>query len=106
MRRPTPRPSYRNAISNREREQQLHESRGESHRVLALALAAVAPGEAVVMSTGGVLSSEDLDASYALSTHTHVAADVTDLGSLATVTPTGTPDGTKFLRDDASWQVP
>lgn len=26
------------------------------------------------------------------------------LGSLATVTPTGTPDGTKFLRDDYSWQ--
>lgn len=28
------------------------------------------------------------------------------LGSLATVTPTGTPDGTKFLRDDNSWQTP
>lgn len=27
------------------------------------------------------------------------------LGSLATVTPTGTPDGTKFLRDDNSWQT-
>jgi hypothetical protein len=27
------------------------------------------------------------------------------LGSLATVTPTGTPDGTKFLRDDNSWQA-
>lgn len=27
------------------------------------------------------------------------------LGYLATVTPTGTPDGTKFLRDDGSWQV-
>ena len=25
------------------------------------------------------------------------------LGSLATVTPTGTPDGTKFLRDDHTW---
>lgn len=28
------------------------------------------------------------------------------LGSLAVVTPTGTPDGTKFLRDDNSWAVP
>jgi hypothetical protein len=28
------------------------------------------------------------------------------LGTLATVSPTGTPDGTKFLRDDGSWQVP
>jgi hypothetical protein len=28
------------------------------------------------------------------------------LGSLATVTPTGTPTGAKFLRDDNSWQVP
>lgn len=27
------------------------------------------------------------------------------LGSLATVTPAGTPDGTKFLRDDGSWQA-
>jgi hypothetical protein len=27
------------------------------------------------------------------------------LGTLATVTPTGTPDGTKFLRDDNSWQA-
>jgi len=27
------------------------------------------------------------------------------LGSLATVTPTGTPDGTKFLRDDSTWQT-
>ena len=27
------------------------------------------------------------------------------LGTLATVSPTGTPDGTKFLRDDNSWQV-
>lgn len=26
------------------------------------------------------------------------------LGSMATVSPTGTPDGTKFLRDDYSWQ--
>jgi hypothetical protein len=26
------------------------------------------------------------------------------LGSFATVTPTGTPNGTKFLRDDNSWQ--
>jgi hypothetical protein len=26
------------------------------------------------------------------------------LGSLAVVTPTGTPDGSKFLRDDLSWQ--
>lgn len=26
-----------------------------------------------------------------------------NLGSLATVTPTGTPDGTKFLRDDNAW---
>lgn len=26
------------------------------------------------------------------------------LGTLATVSPTGTPDGTKFLRDDNSWQ--
>lgn len=26
------------------------------------------------------------------------------LGSLATLTPTGTPNGAKFLRDDASWQ--
>lgn len=28
------------------------------------------------------------------------------LGSLATVTPTGTPDGTKFLRDDGAWAAP
>lgn len=28
------------------------------------------------------------------------------LGSMATVTPTGTPDGTKFLRDDNTWQTP
>ena len=27
------------------------------------------------------------------------------LGSMATVTPTGTPDGTKYLRDDFSWQT-
>ena len=27
------------------------------------------------------------------------------LGTLATVSPTGAPDGTKFLRDDNSWQV-
>jgi hypothetical protein len=27
------------------------------------------------------------------------------LGSLAVVTPTGTPDGTKFLRDDGTWQA-
>lgn len=27
------------------------------------------------------------------------------LGSFATVTPTGTPDGTKYLRDDNSWQA-
>ena len=27
------------------------------------------------------------------------------LGTLATVSPTGTPDGTKFLRDDGSWQA-
>ena len=27
------------------------------------------------------------------------------LGTLATVTPTGVPDGTKFLRDDNSWQT-
>ena len=27
------------------------------------------------------------------------------LGSLATITPTGTPDGSKFLRDDYSWQT-
>lgn len=27
------------------------------------------------------------------------------LGSLAVVTPSGTPDGTKFLRDDFSWQA-
>ena len=27
------------------------------------------------------------------------------LGSLATVTPTGSPDGSKFLRDDFSWQA-
>jgi hypothetical protein len=27
------------------------------------------------------------------------------LGTLAVVTPTGTPDGTKFLRDDYSWQT-
>lgn len=29
-----------------------------------------------------------------------------ELGSLAIVTPTGTPTGTKFLRDDFSWQTP
>jgi hypothetical protein len=28
-----------------------------------------------------------------------------ELGSLAYVTPTGTPDGTKYLRDDGSWQT-
>lgn len=60
--------------------------------------------------------------------HTHPATDISDstaagrtllkaadaaaqrtalgLGTLALVTPTGTPDGTKFLRDDNSWQVP
>lgn len=27
------------------------------------------------------------------------------LGSLSTVSPTGTPDGTKYLRDDFTWQV-
>jgi hypothetical protein len=29
-----------------------------------------------------------------------------ELGSLAYVTPTGTPDGTKFLRDDNTWATP
>lgn len=30
---------------------------------------------------------------------------VLELGTLATVSPTGTADGTKFLRDDGSWQA-
>lgn len=30
---------------------------------------------------------------------------VAALGTLATASPTGTPDGTKFLRDDLSWQA-
>jgi hypothetical protein len=32
-------------------------------------------------------------------------ADSSSLGTLATVSPTGTPDSTKFLRGDNSWQV-
>lgn len=48
-----------------------------------------------------------MDASeFAEAGHTHIPTDVVGLGSLATVTPTGTPDGTKFLRDDNSWQTP
>jgi hypothetical protein len=34
------------------------------------------------------------------------STQISGLGSLASVTPTGTPDGTKFLRDDSVWAVP
>lgn len=35
-----------------------------------------------------------------------VTERVADTGSLAAVTPSGSPDGTKFLRDDLSWASP
>ena len=47
------------------------------------------------------------DANYATTITTALAlkANTSSLGTLATVSPTGTPDSTKFLRGDNSWQV-
>jgi hypothetical protein len=45
----------------------------------------------------------------AASPHTHAQADVTGLVTALAgkaAVPTGTPDGTKFLRDDNSWAAP
>lgn len=43
---------------------------------------------------------------YAPISHTHPTSEITGLGSLATVTPTGTPTGAKFMRDDYVWTAP
>ncbi len=40
-----------------------------------------------------------------LSNDLALKANTSSLGTLATVSPTGTPDSTKFLRGDNSWQV-
>lgn len=47
------------------------------------------------------------DANYAATITNALAtkANTSSLGTLATVSPTGTPDSTKFLRGDNSWQV-
>jgi hypothetical protein len=47
------------------------------------------------------------DANYAstITTALSTKADTSSLGTLASVSPTGTPDNTKFLRGDNSWQV-
>lgn len=52
-------------------------------------------GEAVFATGGDTTESKSASA----------ARTALGLGTLATVTPTGTPDGTKFLRDDGSWQA-
>jgi hypothetical protein len=47
------------------------------------------------------------DANYAstITTALGTKANTSSLGTLASVSPTGTPDNTKFLRGDNSWQV-
>jgi hypothetical protein len=51
------------------------------------------------------LWAEDVSLQSQIGSHTHAIASITGAGTLASVTPTGTPDGTKFLRDDYSWQA-
>ena len=45
-------------------------------------------------------------ANHSLTSHVHAAADTTSGLFASARIATGTPDGTKFLRDDQSWQVP
>jgi tail-like repeat protein len=68
------------------------------------AIAALSPANNdVIQRIGGVWVNRtptQLKTSLAIT-----SGDVSGLGALATVSPTGTPDGTKYLRDDYSWQT-
>jgi len=55
---------------------------------------------------GGVTSFNGRTGAVIPTSGDYSASQISGLGSLATVTPTGSPDGTKFLRDDNSWQNP
>jgi len=75
------------------------------------AIAFTATDKLLGRATSGAGAGEEIActaAGRALLDDANAAAQRTTLGlgSLATVTPTGTPDGTKFLRDDNSWQTP
>lgn len=79
-----------------------------------LTYGATGPNGSIEPSTPGTYFPEILvvdggvDANYLqgrIRTATQLRGDL-GLGTFATVTPTGTPTGSKFLRDDNTWQVP
>jgi hypothetical protein len=61
--------------------------------------------DAVLLARANHTGNQDISTVTGLQDALDDKADTADLGSLAFVTPTGTPDGTKFLRDDNSYQV-
>lgn len=66
-------------------------------RILGRLSSGAGPAEEITCTAAGRALLDDADAAAQRAT--------LGLGSLATVTPTGTTDGTKYLRDDLSWQA-
>ena len=68
-------------------------------------LIAGAPGALNTLDELAAALGDDANFATTITNTLATKANTSSLGTLATVSPTGTPDSTKFLRGDNSWQV-